>query len=121
MFLVRFIRQDPQPVEEYFYQSRAAAMEHFHLFKNDDSGLYRRIDLLDLKEEDLDQEQLIDSIDLSEVPTLHTAETNEDLSPSYHGEECLYNGEHAGYEIACDECDFYLECFPDWKEQMQKI
>lgn len=43
-----------------------------------------------------------------------TAERNEDLCPSYHGEKCLFNGEHEGYEIACDECDFYLECFPDW-------
>lgn len=38
------------------------------------------------------------------------------LTPSFHGEDCLGNGEHPGYECCCDECDFYLACFPDWKE-----
>lgn len=40
--------------------------------------------------------------------------TNEELTPSFHGEDCLYNGEHEGFEICCDECDFYLDCFPEW-------
>ena len=35
------------------------------------------------------------------------------LTPSYHGEKCVGNGEND--ECCCDECDFYLECFPDWK------
>ena len=30
------------------------------------------------------------------------------LTPSYHGTLCRYNGENPDYEIACDECDFYL-------------
>ena len=34
------------------------------------------------------------------------------LTPSYHGKECLGNGEWPGYECQCDECDFYLACFP---------
>ena len=38
------------------------------------------------------------------------------LTPSYHGELCRHNGENPDYEIACDECNFYLLCFPDWKE-----
>ena len=38
------------------------------------------------------------------------------LTPSYHGELCRHNGENPECEIACDECDFYLECFPDWKK-----
>lgn len=38
------------------------------------------------------------------------------LNPSYHGEDCLYNGEKIGIEIACDNCPFYIACFPDWKE-----
>jgi len=42
------------------------------------------------------------------------------LTPSYHGKDCLANGEHAGYECACDECDHYLECFPDWREMMNQ-
>lgn len=37
------------------------------------------------------------------------------LTPSYHGELCRHNGENPDYEIACDECDYYLMCFPDWK------
>lgn len=43
----------------------------------------------------------------------------EQLTPSYHGEKCCHNGEHSDYECACEECDFYLICFPDWKEKMQ--
>lgn len=37
------------------------------------------------------------------------------LTPSYHGELCRHNGDNPDYEIACDECEFYLACFPDWK------
>ena len=47
-------------------------------------------------------------------------EREEVLTPSYHGKECRHNGEHEGFELACDECDFYLECFPDWKELSQE-
>ena len=39
------------------------------------------------------------------------------FTPGNHGELCRHNGENAEYEIACDECDFFLECFPDWKEK----
>ena len=42
------------------------------------------------------------------------------LTPSYHGTLCRYNGENPDYEIACDECDFYLICFPEWKEQFRR-
>ena len=38
------------------------------------------------------------------------------LTPSFHGEKCLGNGDHPGVECCCDECDYYLECFPDWRE-----
>ena len=34
------------------------------------------------------------------------------LTPSYHGIDCLGNGEWPGYECQCDECDHYLTCFP---------
>lgn len=37
------------------------------------------------------------------------------LSPSYHGEYCLGNGEQQAYPCCCDECDYYLVCFPDWQ------
>lgn len=42
------------------------------------------------------------------------------LHPSYHGEECIHNGEHTGFECCCDECDYYLACFPDWKDSMDQ-
>ena len=37
------------------------------------------------------------------------------LTPSYHGERCLGNGIHPDIKCFCDECDFYLVCFPDWE------
>ena len=40
------------------------------------------------------------------------------LTPSYHGKDCLGNGEHEDLECCCDECDYYLYCFPDWREWM---
>lgn len=33
--------------------------------------------------------------------------------PSLGGTECKGNGKHEGIEIQCDECDFFLECFPN--------
>ena len=32
------------------------------------------------------------------------------------GEYDRKHGDSPNYEIACDECDFYLNCFPDWRE-----
>lgn len=40
--------------------------------------------------------------------------TGIELCPSFHGDECPGNGEHPGLECCCDECDYYLFCFPDW-------
>lgn len=40
------------------------------------------------------------------------------LIPSYHGEDCPGNGDHPGIGCQCDECDYYLECFPDWEEMI---
>ena len=37
------------------------------------------------------------------------------LTPSEHGTMCLGNGEQPGLECCCDECDYYLLCFPDWR------
>lgn len=45
---------------------------------------------------------------------------DEELHPSWHGELCPYNGSQPDKEIACDECDFFLECFPDW-EELEKL
>lgn len=39
------------------------------------------------------------------------------LTPSYHGKECLGNGSWVGYECCCDECDHFMTCFPEYKEE----
>lgn len=33
-------------------------------------------------------------------------------TPSYHGELCRACG------AGCDECDYYTDCFPDWREML---
>ena len=33
--------------------------------------------------------------------------------PSLGGTECKGNGKHEGIEIQCDECDYFLICFPE--------
>lgn len=43
MYIVRFVRKDGKADEEYYYQSLNDAEYHFHLFDNDDSGLYKWI------------------------------------------------------------------------------
>lgn len=48
-------------------------------------------------------------------------EIKEFLTPSDHGCQCRHNGENPDYEIACDECDYYLQCFPDWKEFAENL
>lgn len=36
------------------------------------------------------------------------------LQPSCHGKDCPGNGEHPGVECCCDECDYFLDCFPEY-------
>ena len=45
------------------------------------------------------------------IPKRITDITGVELTP---GEpiDCLGNGEH-GFECCCDECDYYLYCFPE--------
>lgn len=45
-YMTRFIRIDKQPNEEYFYSTEKQALEHMDLFKDDDSGLYKRIEVI---------------------------------------------------------------------------
>lgn len=42
------------------------------------------------------------------------------LTPSPNGELCLGNGQHEEIEIRCDECSFFLECFPDTLDTSNK-
>ena len=36
------------------------------------------------------------------------------LKPSENGEDCPANGKHKDIECQCDECEHYLECYPEW-------
>lgn len=45
LWIVRFVRKDGKPDEEYYYRSLAEAEYHKNLFLNDDSGLYERIEI----------------------------------------------------------------------------
>ncbi len=45
-YIVRFIRKDDKPIEEFFYHTYEEAFVHLALFRNDDSGLYRRIEIV---------------------------------------------------------------------------
>lgn len=38
------------------------------------------------------------------------------LTPSPNGEECKGNDLNKYVECMCDECEHYLECFPDWRD-----
>ena len=46
MWVVRFIRWDGKPDEEYFYHTQGEAKNHRDLFQNDDSGLYEKIEVV---------------------------------------------------------------------------
>lgn len=39
------------------------------------------------------------------------------LTPSPEGSKCNGNGEHPEYECCCDNCDYYLYCFPIAKKE----
>ena len=46
LFIVRFVRNDGKPHEEYYYPDLSAAEEHLNLFLDDDSELYSKIELV---------------------------------------------------------------------------
>lgn len=46
--MVRFVRKDSLPDEEYYYQRTSDASYHLQLFEDDSSGLYRRIEVIDI-------------------------------------------------------------------------
>lgn len=41
------------------------------------------------------------------------------LFPGYP-EFCRGNGEHPAFEICCDECDYYLACFPEYQGEVNE-
>ena len=48
----------------------------------------------------------------------NTFQADPPLAPGYHGKDCLGNGSYPGVECCCDECDFFLTCFPDWRSKL---
>ena len=46
MYITRFIRRDHKPPEEYYYHSQPEALAHLDLFRDDDSQLYTKIEVL---------------------------------------------------------------------------
>ena len=46
LWIVKFVRKDGKPDEEYYYHFLAKAEYHRDLFLNDDSGLYEKIEII---------------------------------------------------------------------------
>ena len=46
-YIVRFVRRDGKPNEDYLYRTVEEARRHFDLFNEDDSGLYDSIKVID--------------------------------------------------------------------------
>lgn len=46
MYIVRFFRKDNDSTEEYYYRNVDDAKYHLSLFREDDSGLYEKIDII---------------------------------------------------------------------------
>ena len=44
-YIVRFVRADCGPDEEYYYHREKEAIDHYNLFLDDDSSLYLRIEI----------------------------------------------------------------------------
>ena len=54
LYLVQFHRKDGKHLEEYEYWKMEDAQRHFNLFRDDDSGLYCNIDLIERRIGQLD-------------------------------------------------------------------
>lgn len=47
MYLVRFVRNDESIDELYYYLQEEDALYHIRLFNNDDSGFYKRVEVVE--------------------------------------------------------------------------
>lgn len=47
MYIVKFIRVDKKPTEEYYYNTIEEARWHLSMFAEDDTGLYERIEIVE--------------------------------------------------------------------------
>lgn len=43
------------------------------------------------------------------------------LTPSWQGKKCAGNGTNGQLECACDECDFFLKCYPQFDVNIKGI
>ena len=50
IYIVRFIRRNHKPNENYCYNTLKEAMQHYTLFKDDDSELYKEISVIRVQE-----------------------------------------------------------------------
>ena len=46
-YIVRVIYKDDKPDDEYFHYSYSGAVEHLKSYRNDKSGLIKRIEIID--------------------------------------------------------------------------
>ena len=49
-YIVKFIRKDGKPDEEYYYMKIEDALYHYHLFENDTSNMYKDILLVTIQQ-----------------------------------------------------------------------
>lgn len=62
---------------------------------------------------------LLEDIDemLLNCPEIDFNEKEEDIPLNPENPlECKGNGNFEGIEIRCENCDYFLQCFPNWQE-----
>jgi len=68
---------------------------------------YEKGELFDVKTTKMSDEKIINV-------------TGADLAPGYP-EHCQGNGKHPNFEICCDECDYYLDCYPEFLSNVSEV
>ena len=54
------------------------------------------------------------------MPIEFFEEKEVELTPSEQGRECLGNGLHENISCLCEECDFFLTCYPEYEPKFKK-
>lgn len=74
----------------------------------------------DLRERDLDKIKSCSDVEAAVYAEDLSLEVEIDVTgtPLCPGRPdlCLGSGSFAGFEICCDECDYFLKCFPEWEK-----
>ena len=63
-------------------------------------------------------ESVIDRGDIRPLPEVDIDPTGAELRPG-RPDICQGNGEHPDFEICCDNCDWFLDCFPEYMKRRQ--